>query len=81
MLSSVRPFNMNIPVLTMNTGDPVTLDELEKEHVLKVLQSAPNQAAAARTLGVNRKTVYSKVRRWGLSQRWFVGEPPAPPTT
>jgi transcriptional regulator of acetoin/glycerol metabolism len=61
----------------MNTGDPVTLDELEKEHVLKILRNHPTQGIAARILGVNRKTVYRMCRRWGISRQWVMGALPA----
>ncbi len=45
-----------------------TLAEIEKEHVLRVVEAcAGNLAAAARVLGIDRSTLVRKLRRWGVS--------------
>ncbi len=45
-----------------------TLAEIEKEHVLRVVDAcAGNLAAAARVLGIDRSTLVRKLRRWGVS--------------
>lgn len=45
----------------------VTLEEMERRYVLRVLQSFKgNKTAAARTLGIERKTLYRKLEAWGL---------------
>lgn len=47
--------------------DAVSLRDLEKEHILKVLQdSQGNKSLAARRLGIERKTLYKKARRLGI---------------
>jgi DNA-binding NtrC family response regulator len=44
-----------------------TLQELEREHILRVLQEAQgNKSKASRALGIERKTLYEKARRLGI---------------
>ncbi len=63
----VRAFRPTQIVLA--TSDPeqlVTLDELERRYVLRVLESVEgNKAAAARVLGIERRTLYRMLERWG----------------
>jgi DNA-binding NtrC family response regulator len=49
-------------------GDPVpTLDELEKAHILHVLDLCEHQKTkAAALLGINRTTLWKKLRQYGL---------------
>jgi two-component system NtrC family response regulator len=50
------------PVVT----DSIRLDAVEKSHILKVLEMEEgNKSAAARVLGVSRKTLERKVKAWG----------------
>jgi two-component system response regulator HydG len=55
--------------LVFSSDDPtslVTLDELERRYVARVLEGvAGNKAAAARILGIERKTLYRMLERWG----------------
>ena len=46
-------------------GTPVTLAELEKQHVEAVIASADTLEEAARVLGINASTLYRKRRDWG----------------
>jgi two-component system response regulator HydG len=42
------------------------LDEIERQHVLRVLDAVRgNRTAAAQVLGFDRKTLYRKLRRYG----------------
>ncbi len=63
----VREFRATQIVLA--TSDPealVTLEELERRYVLRVLEALDgNKAAAARVLGIERKTLYRMLERWG----------------
>jgi len=46
----------------------VTLDEVRRRHVVHVLdQCGGNRSEAAKILGVDRKTLYRRLRRWGVS--------------
>ena len=45
----------------------VTLDEIRRRHVIKVLEACGgNRSEAAKILGVDRKTLYRRLRRWGV---------------
>jgi DNA-binding NtrC family response regulator len=47
--------------------DHFSLDEVEKEHILKVLnQTGWNVSKTSELLGINRSTLYSKIKRYGL---------------
>ncbi|HEX4419314.1 MAG TPA: sigma-54 dependent transcriptional regulator [Kofleriaceae bacterium] len=55
--------------IVLSSDDPssfVTLDELERRYVARVLDGMNgNKAAAARVLGIERKTLYRMLERWG----------------
>lgn len=56
-------------------NDFVTLEEKEKRSILRVLEAhRGNETAAARTLGIERKTLYRKLDAWGASEK--ANEPP-----
>jgi transcriptional regulator of acetoin/glycerol metabolism len=45
----------------------VTLDEVRRRHVVKILEACGgNRSEAAKILGVDRKTLYRRLRRWGI---------------
>lgn len=44
----------------------LTLEELERKHVLETLdRTAGNVARAARALDIDRRTLYRKLEKWG----------------
>ncbi|HYS78802.1 MAG TPA: helix-turn-helix domain-containing protein [Candidatus Dormibacteraeota bacterium] len=48
-------------------GQPVPLSEVEREYILRTLRTVHgNKAAAARLLGVDRKTLYRKLELYGI---------------
>ncbi len=48
-------------------GRPVPLSEVEREYILRTLRTVHgNKAAAARLLGVDRKTLYRKLELYGI---------------
>ncbi|MEN6370684.1 MAG: sigma-54 dependent transcriptional regulator [Armatimonadota bacterium] len=59
------------------SGDDLrTLQEVEKEHVTKVLRYYNyNQTRAAQTLGIDRKTLRNKVREFGLGPEIAASSP------
>jgi two-component system, NtrC family, response regulator AlgB len=48
-------------------GEDVTLEELEREHIARVVARAPSFEAAARTLGIDVTTLQRKRKRYGLA--------------
>jgi NtrC-family two-component system response regulator AlgB len=52
--------------LKIEVGGSATLDEIEAEHVRRVLAAAPSLDDAARTLGIDPSTLYRKRKRYGL---------------
>jgi transcriptional regulator of acetoin/glycerol metabolism len=45
----------------------ITLEEVERRHVLRVLEACyGNRTDAAKILGLDRKTLYRKLLRWGV---------------
>ncbi len=49
---------------TVALGGPWTLDQVEKEHVMRVLGATPSLEEAATTLGVDASTLYRKRKKW-----------------
>jgi two-component system response regulator AtoC len=46
---------------------PRTLEEVEKEHIIKALERTSwNQSAAARALGISRPTLRKRLKAYGL---------------
>jgi DNA-binding NtrC family response regulator len=57
-------------VAEKTTATTATLEEVERQHILRVLQEANgNKSQAARALGIERKTLYRKARRMGVDPR------------
>ncbi|MDP6113926.1 MAG: sigma 54-interacting transcriptional regulator [Planctomycetota bacterium] len=71
---SVRPEHlpanlMNIELEAESTGEFLTLSDLEREHLAKVLKAVNwNKTKAARILGVSRQTLYDKIDHHGVVQ-------------
>ncbi|HEY6908658.1 MAG TPA: sigma-54 dependent transcriptional regulator [Myxococcales bacterium] len=52
------------------TGEPLSLEELEKRHIVEVLSFARNNVTqSARILGIDRVTLYNKIKRYRLPHR------------
>ncbi|MDX9873587.1 MAG: sigma-54 dependent transcriptional regulator [Spongiibacteraceae bacterium] len=47
-------------------GDPISLGELEKAHIMAVLAASSSLEAAARTLGIDTSTLYRKRKQLGI---------------
>lgn len=53
---------------TADTDAGLTLDEIEKRHILRVLaHHNDNRSRAARALGISRATLYEKLHKYGLT--------------
>jgi two-component system response regulator AtoC len=62
--------DISLPSAHAVTNNPAvsSLEEMEKEHVLKVLHEVDgNQSKASQMLGIDRKTLYLKLKKYGIS--------------
>jgi NtrC-family two-component system response regulator AlgB len=48
-------------------GDPIPLEEIEREHIARVLAHAASFEAAAKALGIDASTLQRKRKRYGLA--------------
>jgi DNA-binding NtrC family response regulator len=56
--------------MTDRKVDLLTLDEVRRRHVAKILEACGgNRTSAAQVLKIDRKTLYRKLVRWGLTSR------------
>jgi two-component system response regulator HydG len=62
--------NVRSPALSgPDVPELLTLEEVERRHVLRVLEACQgNRTDAAKLLGLDRKTLYRKLLRWGVSE-------------
>ena len=56
-------------------GAPVTLEEIEEEHIRLVMDHSPSIGSAAKTLGINQATLYRKRKRTDLFSEEASREP------
>jgi two-component system, NtrC family, response regulator AlgB len=70
---TARDLNIDAPANASGSKTPValgaavSLDEIEREHIARVLASAPSVEWAARTLGIGENTLLRKRRRYNLA--------------
>jgi two-component system response regulator AtoC len=58
----------HVVIATDDPTDLVPLEEVEKRYILRVLEAhGGNRTEAAKTLGLDRKTLYRKLLRWGVA--------------
>ena len=54
--------------LDLDLEEDLTLEEVEKRYILRVLRACEgNKTLAAQKLGIDRKTLREKLKRWGLA--------------
>lgn len=61
--------DLSIPAIAFSRakGPTPSLEEMEKEYVLRVLKEASgNQSKASQLLGIDRKTLYHKLKKYGI---------------
>ena len=74
----LHPIFMELRQRTAATGDPLTLrawrERAELWRILDALREAGgNRSAAARALGIGRRTLYNKMEKLGIHPAW--GDP------
>jgi NtrC-family two-component system response regulator AlgB len=55
-----------LPPCTMEIGGTITLEQLESEHMRRVLANAGSLEDAATVLGIDPSTLYRKRKKYGL---------------
>ncbi len=59
----------HVLVTSEDPSELVPLEEVERRYILRVLEAlGGNKTLAARTLGLDRKTLYRKLERWGADR-------------
>jgi len=63
--------DLSVPAapLPSASGPFPLLEEMERDYIMRVLEEAEgNQSRASRILGINRKTLYLKLKKYGISE-------------
>jgi NtrC-family two-component system response regulator AlgB len=63
---AAAPASLPRPGPSIEVGQPVTLQQLEAEHIRLILARFPNREEAARILGIDPSTLYRKRKQLGL---------------
>ncbi len=66
----IRSDDISIPVANTEIKTSLnSIEEIERAHILKILEETEwNQSRASRLLGIDRKTLYLKLRRYGIKK-------------
>ena len=65
----IRESDFVFKVATIPNGAPKSLDEIERAHILRTLESSNwNQTRAAEILGIDRVTLHHKLKKYGWSK-------------
>jgi two-component system response regulator HydG len=60
--------DLSIPATVTELGTNPSLEEMEKNYILRVLKEANgNQSKTSQLLGIDRKTLYLKLKKYGIS--------------
>jgi DNA-binding NtrC family response regulator len=57
------------PPAVASEGQPLSLADLEKNHILSVMQKASNRTQAAKILGISIRTLRNKLNEYGLKSK------------
>ncbi len=66
----IRADDISIPAINTEIKTSLnSLEEIERAHILKVLEETEwNQSRASKLLGIDRKTLYLKLKRYGIKK-------------
>lgn len=68
---TIHSHDLSIPLLSSvkEKGMHASLEHMEREHILKVLRETHgNQSKASQLLGIDRKTLYLKLKKYGVAE-------------
>ncbi len=61
------PVNSTEDEISILDEDPILMDEVEKAHILKIIQRTKgNKEESARLLGISKQTVFNKIKKYNL---------------
>jgi transcriptional regulator with PAS, ATPase and Fis domain len=67
-LLGTEDLSIPTPAVVEELGTNPSLEEMEKAYILRVLKEAgDNQSKASQLLGIDRKTLYLKLKKYGIS--------------
>jgi len=69
---TIGPDDLSIPatVPVREKAPPASLEAMEKEHILRMLgEAGGNQSKASQMLGIDRKTLYLKLKKYGIDDQ------------
>jgi len=69
---TIGPDDLSIPatVPVREKAAPASLEAMEKEHILRMLgEAGGNQSKASQMLGIDRKTLYLKLKKYGIDDQ------------
>lgn len=67
----IGPGDLSIPIAPLRSekGPHGSLEEMERDYILEVLRETKgNQSRASQLLGIDRKTLYLKLKRYGVNE-------------
>ena len=68
------------PSVEIDRGGPLSLEEIERRHITNVLRHTDgNVSQTARILGIDRVTLYNKIRKYSLKRPHHEEDEPTPP--
>jgi DNA-binding NtrC family response regulator len=62
------PASASAPSAPEEAG-PISLSELEKRHILSVMEKTPSRTAAAKVLGISIRTLRNKLKEYGVTHK------------
>lgn len=66
----IQESDFTFKTATISNGGPKSLEEVEKAHILRVVESCGgNQSHAAEVLGIDRVTLHHKLKKYGWSRQ------------
>lgn len=60
------PESLAAPVQRIAVGDPISLDQLEEQHIRRIVALAPSLQEAADILGIDQATLWRRRKKYGI---------------
>ena len=64
-----REFPRLVETPAATTAEPIPLAELEKRHILAVMEKTPSRTQAAKLLGISIRTLRNKLNEYGVKSK------------